>query len=102
MGFRTVPDALRAAGRTGDNAVGQLHGADCGQPTSGVATAVPGGRAAGAAASFSDGWARAFSQWCGDAERYSGDLGTAADNYQRGDQAAAASAEDAGRLRGPR
>lgn len=102
MGFRTVPDALRAAGKASVDALSQLRGADCAQPVAGLAEALPGGQAAPAASSFGTSWATTFRGWCTDAESYGSDLGLAADRYQAGDDAAATGTVDAGRLHGPR
>lgn len=102
MGFRTVPDALRAAGKAAAEATGALCEADCGEPVRGLAAALPGGNAAGAASSFSASWQATFKTWCTDAEHFAADLTKAADTYQAGDHTAADSATDAGKLRGPR
>lgn len=102
MGFRTVPDALRAASRASADALSQLRGADCAQPVTGLTQAVPGGQAAPAASSFVTSWGTTFRGWCSDADRYGSDLGVAADRYQAGDHDATTATVDAGRLHGPR
>lgn len=102
MGFRTVPDALRAAGRVIADALSQLRGADCAEPVTGLVEALPGGQAAPAASSFGASWGMTFRDWCTEAERYGSDLGLAADRYEAGDQGAAIATADAGRLHGPR
>lgn len=102
MGFRTVPDAMRAAGKAAGGSVGELRGADCGEPVGGLTGALPGGNAAGASSSFSTSWQTAFKTWCTDADQYSADLSKAADTCQAGDRAAADAASDAGKFRGPR
>ncbi|GHG29952.1 MULTISPECIES: hypothetical protein [Amycolatopsis] len=102
MGFRTVPDALRAAGRAIVDALSQLRSADCAQPVTGVAEALPGGQAAPAASSFGTSWGMTFRSWCTEAERYGSDLVLAADHYEAGNHGAATATTDAGRLHGPR
>ncbi|WIY05580.1 hypothetical protein QRX60_17645 [Amycolatopsis mongoliensis] len=102
MGFQTVPDALRAAGRVIADALSQLRGADCAEPVTGLVEALPGGQAAPAASSFGASWGMTFRGWCTEAERYGSDLGLAADRYEAGDHGAAIATADAGRLHGPR
>lgn len=103
MGFRTVPEAMRAAGKAASDAAGALRGgADCAGPVGGVASALPGGKAASAASEFSASWTNTFIGWCAEADQYAADLAKAAENYRAGDQEAATSATDAARLRGPR
>lgn len=99
MGFRTVPDALRAAGKAAGDAMGELRGADCAGPIGGLTAALPGGNAA---SSFSNSWTSTFKTWCTDADRYGADLVKAADNYQAGENTATDSMSDSGKLRGPR
>jgi hypothetical protein len=102
MGFRTIPEALRAASKAAGDAIGELRGADCGGPVGGVTAALPGGNASGAASSFSNSWQTAFKNWCTEGDQCGAALAKAADTYQAGDHAAANAASDAGKLRGPR
>jgi hypothetical protein len=102
MGFTTVPEALRAAGRAADGAMGELRGVDCAGPVSQVAAALPGGNAAGAASSFGNSFKTTFSGWCNEADQQAQSLAKAADAYQRTDHAAAISLPDPGKLTGPR
>jgi hypothetical protein len=102
MGFRTVPDALRSAGRASADALGQLRSADCAQPVTDLVEALPGGQAAPAASSFGASWTETYRGWCAEAERYGSDLGVAADRYQASDHDAATTTTDSGRLHGPR
>ena len=101
MGFRTVPDELRAAGKAAGDAVGALRDAHCAEPVGQLPGALPGGTAAGAATSFAQSWESDFAIWCSDAERFGDDLGTAARNYQAGDQTAQKDVNRAGTMRGP-
>ncbi|WP_165436439.1 hypothetical protein [Amycolatopsis suaedae] len=91
MGFTTVPEALRAAGRAGQTAVDGLAGADCGGPVEGVAGAMPGSRSAGAAGAFSSTWTATFTAWRDEAGGHVAALGTAADTYGTADSNAAES-----------
>lgn len=102
MGFGTVPDALRAAGKTGHDAVAELRGADCGGPVDGVSGAMPGSRAAGAAGSFANTWKSTFITWCNDADQHTNALGQAADSYVAADHHAESSLPGEGKLTGPR
>ncbi|MBN6034442.1 hypothetical protein [Amycolatopsis sp. 195334CR] len=91
MGFQTVPDALRAAGKAGQDVVADLcGGGDCGSPFREIAAAVPGGETPGAATAFADSWSTAFTAWCTGAERHAVALAEAADSYADGDRAAGA------------
>ncbi|MBB1152477.1 hypothetical protein [Amycolatopsis dendrobii] len=101
MGFRTVPDELRAAGKAAIDAAGALRSAHCAEPVGQLPNALPGGAAAGAATSFSQSWESDLTTWCTDAERFGTDLGTAARNYQASDQTAHSGINRAGTLRGP-
>jgi hypothetical protein len=102
MGFHTVPEALRAARRAAADAVAELRGVDCGEPVSALTTAMPGGTTAATAPSSGGSWTTAFTSWCTDAEIHADDLATAADHYQRSDQAGGDELEAAGALHGPR
>jgi hypothetical protein len=102
MTFTTVPEALRAAGRAGHDALGELRGADCGAPVEGVSGALPGAKAAGASGSFANSWTSTFTTWCNDAEQHSTALDKAADAYITGDDCARSSLPDGGKLTGPR
>ncbi|OAP29036.1 type VII secretion target [Amycolatopsis sp. M39] len=102
MGFTTVPDALRAAGRTAGEKAGALRGADCAEPVGRVSGAVPGGRAAAAAGHCREAWTETFAEWCAEAQRFADRLGSAADRYQRGDRAAAGAFPAGPGMRGPR
>jgi hypothetical protein len=102
MGFTTVPEALRAAGRAAAGAMGELRGVDCAGPVSQLAAALPGGKAAGAASSFGNSWKTTFAGWCTEADQQAQALAKAADTYQAGDHAAVSSLPDAGKLTGPR
>lgn len=103
MGFTTIPDALRAAGKSAADAMGELHGVDCASPVARVAGAMPGGNAAVAATHFRDSLATTFTEWCAEGERHAGGLTQAADLYARGDQNVAGVFLQAGpTMRGPR
>ncbi|WP_409462445.1 hypothetical protein [Amycolatopsis sp. GA6-003] len=101
MGFRTVPEELKAAGKAASDAAGVLRSAHCAEPVGQLSSALPGGAAAGAATSFSQSWESDFTAWCTDAERFGTDLGTAARDYQGSDQAAHNGVNRAGTMRGP-
>jgi hypothetical protein len=101
MGFRTVPDALRAAGNSATGAVGELGRVDCSKPVSGLTAALPGGKTATAATSYSNTWVSTYKAWCTEAQQQAADLGKAADAYQASDHAAGEAAGHAGNLRGP-
>lgn len=101
MGFTTVPDALRAAAQAGQDAVAELRNADCGTPVQGVAGALPGARAASAAASFAHSWASSFTNWCGRSDEHASALAKAADAYVAADDHASSSIPASGTLRGP-
>ncbi|GAA3546207.1 hypothetical protein GCM10022222_32330 [Amycolatopsis ultiminotia] len=103
MGFTTVPEALRAAGRSAGEKVGGLRGADCAEPVGRVSGAVSGGNAAAAAGHCREALAATFTEWCVEAQRLADHLGVAADRYQRGDHAAAGVFPPAApTMRGPR
>lgn len=102
MGFTTVPDALRAAGRSAGAAAGTLRGADCGTPVHAVAGALPGAKAAGAATTFAAGWKATLDSWSSDADQHVAALGTAADAYVAGDEHARAALPGEHTMRGPR
>lgn len=102
MGFRTVPEALRAARRSAADAVGELRGVDCGEPVNALATAMPGGTTAAAAPSSGGSWTTAFKSWCLDADSQAESLGKAADSYQTADHTGGDQLSDTGILRGPR
>jgi hypothetical protein len=103
MGFTTVPDALRAAGKAAGDAMGQLRGVDCASPVSQITAAMPGGKAAGAATQFGDAWKTTFTEWCTEAEQHAEALTHAADLYSQGDlDAASAFPNAAPSNRGPR
>jgi len=88
MSFATVPDALRAAGKAAADQVGELRGVDCAGSVGQVATAMPGGNAAGAAIRCGDSWKTTFAEWCTEAGRHAEGLTKAGDLYQQGDHAA--------------
>jgi hypothetical protein len=102
VGFTTVPEALRAAGKAAGDAVGALRGADCGTPVVEVAAALPGSKAAAAATSIAESWKATFSAWCTDAGQQANALTAAADTYGTGDHAAKSSLPDDGKMTGPR
>lgn len=102
MGFTTVPEALRAAGRSAGDAMGELRGVDCAGPVSELATALPGAKAAGAASSFGNSWKSTFTAWCADADEHTTSFGKAADAYVASDHHAQASLPSDGKLTGPR
>jgi hypothetical protein len=102
MGFTTVPEALRAAGKSAGDAVAALGGADCGSPVADVAGALPGSTAAGAASAFANSWKTAFAGWCDEAGQHAAALAKAADTYVAAEHAAQESLPGDGKLRGPR
>ena len=102
MGFTTVPEALRAGGKAGQGAVGELRGADCGSPVADVAAALPGSTAAGAASAYAAAWKTTFTGWCTDADQHAAALTKAADSYVAADQHAHSSLPGDGKLTGPR
>lgn len=103
MGFTTVPDALRAAGRSAGEKVGALRGADCAEPAGRVGAAVPGGAAAASAGRCQEALAATFTEWCSEAQHFADSLNTAADRYQQDDHTAAGVfASAAPTMRGPR
>ncbi|MEV7038370.1 hypothetical protein [Amycolatopsis sp. NPDC051061] len=102
MGFRTVPEALRAARRSAADAVAELRAVDCGEPVCTLAAAMPGGTTAGSAPSMGGSWTTAFKSWCVDAEAQADNLATAAERYQATDRAGSDDLTAAGSLRGPR
>jgi hypothetical protein len=81
LGFTTIPNALRAAGKAAGEAVEALRGADCGSPVADLVEALPGGETTGAASSFAKVWKSTFTAWCEDAERHAIALTQAADTY---------------------
>ncbi|WP_410622852.1 hypothetical protein [Amycolatopsis sp. cmx-8-4] len=102
MGFRTVPEALRAARRSAADAVGELRAVDCGEPVGTLAAAMPGGTTAGIAPTSGRSWTTAFKAWCIDADAHAENLEKAADSYQRADQTGGDELTSAGSPRGPR
>ncbi|MFE0022645.1 hypothetical protein [Amycolatopsis sp. NPDC059021] len=102
MGFTTVPEALRAAGRSAGDAMGELRRVDCAGPVAELAGALPGAKAAGAASSFGNSWRSAFTAWCADADEHVASLGKAADTYVAGDAHAQSSLPSDGKLTAPR
>ncbi len=103
VGFTTIPDVLRAAGKAAGEAVGALRGADCGSPVADLAGALPGGKAAGAASSFATVWKSTFTTWCEDAERHATALTQAADTYSATEHTNASNFYwNAGKITGPR
>ncbi|MGW4395466.1 type VII secretion target [Amycolatopsis nivea] len=102
MGFTTVPDALRSAGRAGQTAVDEIRGADCGTPVNGVAAALPGTKAAGASGEFASSWTATLTTWCNDAGEHAAALGKAADTYIAGDEHARDTLPDEHKMHGPR
>lgn len=102
MGFTTVPDALRSAGRAGQAAVGEIRAADCGTPVNGVAAALPGAKAAAAAGEFASSWAATLTTWCDDAGEHAAALDKAATAYRAGDEHARAALPDEHKMHGPR
>jgi hypothetical protein len=89
MGFTTVPDELRAAGKAAGQTVGDLRVVDYAGEVSRLAAAMPGGNAAGAAAQFGESWKATFTEWCAEAQRHAEALAKAGDLYAQGDAAAA-------------
>jgi hypothetical protein len=102
MGFTTVPEGLRAAGNTGQVAVGELHGADCGKPVADVAAALPGSKSASAATTFSESWSTTFTEWCTHADQHAAALTTAAGTYVAGEHVAQESIPGGDAPSGPR
>jgi hypothetical protein len=103
VGFTTIPDVLRAAGKTAGEALGALRGADCGSPVADLAGALPGGKATGAASSFATVWKSTFTTWCADAERHATALTQAADTYSATEHTNASNfSENTGKIMGPR
>jgi hypothetical protein len=102
MGFTTVPDALRAAGRSAGAAAGTLRGAGCADPVGRVPGAAAGGKAAASAGRCRDALAATFTDWCAQAQRFGENLSVAADRYGRGDHTAAGVFPAAPGMRGPR
>ena len=79
------PEAMRAASKAASDAAGTLRGgADCAGPIGGVASALPGGKASGAASAFSASWTNTFTGWCTEADQYAANLAKAAENYRAG------------------
>lgn len=102
-GFTAVPDALRAAGKSGGDSVGQLRGADCGRPVADLAVALPGSTSAGVAAGYARSWSATFGGWCDQAGQYAANLTGAANNYgTTEDGNAQRLGQGTGRIRGPR
>jgi hypothetical protein len=97
-----VPEALRAAGKAGHDAIVEIRGADCGGPVDGVSAALPGSRAAGAAGSFASTWKSTFTAWWNDADQHANALAQAADSYVAADHHAQSSLPGEGKLTGPR
>ncbi|WP_406638761.1 hypothetical protein [Amycolatopsis sp. WGS_07] len=102
MGFRTVPDALRAAGGAAREKVGRLREADCAEPVGRIGGAVRGGKAEAAAGNCRASLSATFAQWCAQAQRFGEHLGDAAGRYERGDHAAAGVFPSAPGMRAPR
>jgi hypothetical protein len=102
MGFTTVPEALRAAGKAGQGAVGEIRGADCGKPVADVTAALPGSKSAGVTSPFADSWSNMFADWCTKADQHAAALSTAADAYVAGDHASQESIPGGGTPNGPR
>lgn len=102
MGFTTVPDALRAAGRSASAATEALRSADCGTPVKAVAGALPGSTAAGESSAFAAGWKAMLDSWCSDAGRHAAALDTAASTYTAADGNARAALPDPHSMHGPR
>jgi hypothetical protein len=102
VGFTAVPEALRSAGKAGQDAVGEVRNADCGSPVEDVSGALPGSKAAGAASSFASTWKTTFLNWCDDAERHANALTQAAETYVEGDHHAQSSLPAGDKLTGPR
>lgn len=102
MSFTTVPDALRAAGKSASDKASRLRGADCADQIGRLPGAVPGGKAAASAGHCRDALAATFTDWCAQAQRFGEHLGTAADRYQHGDHTAAGVFPAEPGMRGPR
>ncbi len=102
MSFTTVPDALRAAGRSAGEKTASLRDADCAEAAGKIASAIRGGKAAVSAGRCRESMSVTFAQWCDQAQRFSDNLGVAAERYQRGDHAAAGVFPTAPTMRGPR
>lgn len=62
-GYTTIPQALRAAGQTAEDAVETLSDADCGESVQGVAAVLQGSTAGGAATAFADEWPQPVATW---------------------------------------
>jgi hypothetical protein len=104
MGFTTIPDAIRAAGKAAGEAMTALRVVDCAGPVANLAAALPGGSAAGAATAYAEAWKATYKAWCADGDQQAAALGQAADSYTNEDHAAASAipTSDAGRLAEPR
>lgn len=103
VGFTTIPDVLRTAGKAAGEAVGALRSADCGSPVADLVGALSGGKAAGAASSFATAWKFTFIAWCADAERHATALTQAADTYSATEHTNASNFYgNAGKITGPR
>ncbi|MFB9927595.1 hypothetical protein ACFORO_20300 [Amycolatopsis halotolerans] len=102
MGFRAVPDALRAAAGAAGEKAGRLREADCAEPVGRIGGAVRGGKAAAAAGHCRESLSTTFAQWCAQAQRFGEHLGDAAGRYERGDHEAAGVFPSAPTMRGPR
>ncbi|WP_409466314.1 hypothetical protein [Amycolatopsis sp. GA6-003] len=102
MGFTSVPEALRAAGRSAGEKAAGLRGGDCAGLVGRVSGAMRGGKAGAAAGGCQEALSSTFAQWCAQAQRFGENLGVAADRYARGDQAAAGVFPTAPTMRGPR
>lgn len=101
-GFATVPDAVRAAGRTAADASAALRGADCGAPVADLTTALPGSATAGAAGDYAQNWSQTFTSWCDRAGQHATNLTQAAANYARTEQGTTHDFDpSAGGIRGP-
>jgi hypothetical protein len=101
-GFATVPDAVRAAGKTAADASTALRGADCGAPVSDLTAALPGSATADAAGDYARNWSQTFTGWCDQAGRHATNLTQAAANYASTEQGTTHGFDpDAGRVRGP-
>ncbi|GGI70731.1 hypothetical protein GCM10011581_04660 [Saccharopolyspora subtropica] len=89
MSYTANPDALRKAGASAKSAGEQAGQVKLGQPTTDIATAMPGGRSEGAAKQVAQSWDQSVRKWSQAATEHGNSLTATADEYQRTDQAGA-------------
>jgi hypothetical protein len=85
-GFGSIPDAIRAAGKTTETTVSELRQADCGTPVGALAAALPGSVSGPAATDFADSWSEAHGKWCDQAAQHAANFAQVATNYANVDQ----------------